>query len=61
MDFYKKKSLNFTSNVSCRDKRLAETLKTRESSRFKRLSMLRDLSENEEENMPKEGKLLFNF
>lgn len=43
MDTYKKKGLKFYHERLSRDFRHAEVLKARESSRFKRLSMIRSM------------------
>ena len=44
---FKKKSLKFTYEKVSRDLRHAEALKTRESSRFKRLSMIRSINDSD--------------
>jgi len=54
---YKKKGLAFVNTEVRRISRHAETLKARESSRFKRLSMLRNL-EDDDENHSTEAKVV---
>lgn len=43
---YKKKSFNFVNERCSRDQRHRETFKARESSRFKRLSMIRSITDS---------------